>query len=516
MFSISEVSKITNLTARSLRHYEEKGLLSVSYRGSNGYRYYNEDSIERIKEIKRLKEMDFSLDEIKDYLSLKEKNLENSLKSSLNRKLSSINSEILRLKKSKKEVEAQLLATENFFDGKSLKKGQRRVLMETIKSEILCKLKSRKEVTRKDLEYLKREDYLINSEEKRDFFRAVEKCLTFAKEEGINLGPVRGAAPALLSLYALGWSDFDPSDMDLIPERFSATDFDLHIDVEFKNGKKFIDYCRSMTGNLKLGKIEAFKLPILDIIENVHKRLDKVINYDEVDNNDPLILDLFRKGDIERIFSFDFPKDTLMAKHFDNTFYNEGRATGMLSEYLKSQDINNFQDLLNIEAIYRPDNLNNKPFMQEYIDRYPKAKQVRHYYDCLTSSLNEYLDPNYGVIIYQEDAIQIIREYTGWDYEKCNTFRKALGKQEITQEQLKELREFTGDDVLNLLIKESPVLFCKAHSIGAWPKLIKKTAILKALHKKIYYEEIERWEKENGYSWGDFGFISGGVSLLQQ
>ena len=34
--------------------------------------------------------------------------------------------------------------------------------------------------------------------------------------------------------------------------------------------------------------------------------------------------------------------------------------------------------------------------------------------------------------------------------------------------------------------------------------------------KSIYFEEIEKWEKENGYSWGDFGFSQGGVSLLQQ
>jgi hypothetical protein len=39
---------------------------------------------------------------------------------------------------------------------------------------------------------------------------------------------------------------------------------------------------------------------------------------------------------------------------------------------------------------------------------------------------------------------------------------------------------------------------------------------LKTLHKDIYYEEIDKWENENNYSWGDFGFISGGISLMQQ
>ena len=240
------------------------------------------------------------------------------------------------------------------------------------------------------------------------------------------------------------------------------------------------------------------------------------MNYQEIDNNDPIILNLFRNGDIEKIFSFDFPKETLMAKHFDNRFYNEGRATNMLSEYLKSQVINDYSDLLNIEAVFRPDNLDKKPFMKKYIERYPKAKKKRHYYECLTASLNEYLTPNYGVIIYQEDIIEVIKEYTGWDYLKCNYFRRALGIGSITQEELQELASFTGTEVLELLIRESPVVFCKAHSRGAWSRLIKKTSVLKALHKDIYYEEISKWESINKLSWADFGFISGELSLLQQ
>lgn len=516
MYSISEVSKITNLTARSLRHYEEKGLLSASYRGTNGYRYYDEKSIEKISEIKKLKEMNFSLEEIKSFLIFQEQNLKSSLSLSLNEKLASIEKEILRLSKSKNKIENQILATEEFFKGNNLKEDQRRVLMETIKSEILNKLKDRKKVSKRDLEYLRRENYLIDSEDKREFINAVKKCYQFAKQKGIKLGAPRGAAPALLSLYALGISDVDPSEINLIPERFYATDLNLHIDVEYENGSEFIRYCKKLSSSLKVGKIEAFKLPILNIIENVHRRIGYEINYQEIDNNDPIILNLFRNGDIEKIFSFDFPKETLMAKHFDNRFYNEGRATNMLSEYLKSQVINDYSDLLNIEAVFRPDNLDKKPFMKKYIERYPKAKKKRHYYECLTASLNEYLTPNYGVIIYQEDIIEVIKEYTGWDYLKCNYFRRALGIGSITQEELQELASFTGTEVLELLIRESPVVFCKAHSRGAWSRLIKKTSVLKALHKDIYYEEISKWESINKLSWADFGFISGELSLLQQ
>jgi len=294
------------------------------------------------------------------------------------------------------------------------------------------------------------------------------------------------------------------------------SNFDLHLDVEFKNGKKFIDYCRKVTSNLKVGKIEAFKLPIIDIFENVHARIGKKLDYDSISDDAPIILDQFRKGDIDRIFSFCIPKNTLMAKHFDSHYYKDGSSVEMMSDYLKSQEIFNFQDLLNIDAIFRVNNLDTKKFMREYIDRYPLAKKNGFRYECLSSSINEYLKPNFGVIIYQEDIVHILHEYTSWDYEKCDRFRRLLGLGKITEEEKTELREYVSEEILELLIKETPVTFCKAHSLGAWPKLIKKSAVLKALHKDIYFEEIEKWEKENGYSWGDFGFISGGVSLLQQ
>ncbi|MDH5415138.1 MAG: MerR family transcriptional regulator [Flavobacteriaceae bacterium] len=515
MYSISEVAKLTELTARTLRHYEDKGLINSTRRGSNGYRYYSKEVISRAQEIKKFKRMEFSLEEISSFLNFDGEQLRNVLTHKLNNKLVSIDDEVKRLMQSKNEVQDQLLATNNFFTGKTLEKDQRRVLMETIKSEVLEQLKKKKNVNHYDLEYLKREDYLFDTPDKRKFIEGVKLCLQFAKDNNIKLGPARGSAPASLSLYALGWGDFDPTTSNLVPERLAISHFNIHIDVEFKNGKRFIDFCKSVSMNLPIGRIEAFKLPILDIIDNVHERLGKVLDYDKIDNNDSIVLDHFRKGDIEKILSFDIPKDTLVAKHYD-PFIKEGKFINAFKEYLSSQEINDFTDLLNIEAIFRPDNLEKKPFMREYIERYPIAKKEGFKYNCLTSSLNEYLKPNYGVIIYQEDIIQIIREYTNWDYQKCNEYRKAFSFETITEEEKNEFLAFSGQEVLDLLIKESPVVFCKAHSVGAWPKLIKATAVLKSLHKDIYYEEIEKWESENGYSWGDFGFISGGVSLLQQ
>ena len=309
MYSISELAKQTQVTARTLRYYEEKGLISSSRYNDNGYRYYDSSTIELVLEIKKFKKMEFSLEEIRSLLSLREEGLVSSLVNQLEEKLIILDKEIERLGESKKGLVEQLVTTQKFLNGENLNRGQRRILMETSKSEILNELKSKREVTQSDLEYLKREDYLFDSKEKRDFFIAVGKCLKFAKSEGIKLGPARGAAPASLSLYALGWGDFDPMKYDLIPERYHNNLLDLHIDVEFENGKRFVNYCHKISADLKVGRIEAFKLPILDIIENVQERLETRIDFDLIDDNDPLVLKPFQNGDIDKVFSVDIPKN---------------------------------------------------------------------------------------------------------------------------------------------------------------------------------------------------------------
>ena len=87
MYSISEVAKLSELTARTLRHYEEKDLITSSRRGQNGYRYYSAEVIARIAEIKKFKRMEFSLDEIKSFIDFNGEQLENVLNHKFENKL---------------------------------------------------------------------------------------------------------------------------------------------------------------------------------------------------------------------------------------------------------------------------------------------------------------------------------------------------------------------------------------------------------------------------------------------
>jgi MerR family copper efflux transcriptional regulator len=62
---IGEVAARTELSLRSLRHWEEVGLLQPSGRTDGGFRLYTESDVDKILVIRRMKPLGFSLDEMK-------------------------------------------------------------------------------------------------------------------------------------------------------------------------------------------------------------------------------------------------------------------------------------------------------------------------------------------------------------------------------------------------------------------------------------------------------------------
>lgn len=70
MYKIGEFSKITGLTVKTLRYYDEEDIIKPSYRNEeNGYRYYGEDDFKKVQLIIVLRELEFSIAEIKDVIS---------------------------------------------------------------------------------------------------------------------------------------------------------------------------------------------------------------------------------------------------------------------------------------------------------------------------------------------------------------------------------------------------------------------------------------------------------------
>lgn len=67
---IGEVAEETGLSLRTIRYYEEMGLVTPSARTSGGFRLYSDADVARLRLIRRMKPLDFSLQEMRDVLAL--------------------------------------------------------------------------------------------------------------------------------------------------------------------------------------------------------------------------------------------------------------------------------------------------------------------------------------------------------------------------------------------------------------------------------------------------------------
>ena len=110
MYKIGEFSKITSLTVKALRYYDEVGMLIPSARSDNDYRLYDRSDYEKAQLIVLLKELGFSISEMKDMLTTCESRQDISFY--LAEKKSFIKDRIQKEKMLIKEIEKHLLQKE--------------------------------------------------------------------------------------------------------------------------------------------------------------------------------------------------------------------------------------------------------------------------------------------------------------------------------------------------------------------------------------------------------------------
>ncbi|WP_201751681.1 Cd(II)/Pb(II)-responsive transcriptional regulator [Paraglaciecola mesophila] len=67
---IKQLAKVTNVNAKTIRYYEDVGLLPKAKRGDNGYRYYQQRDVSSLNFIRRCKELRMPLSDIKRLVSL--------------------------------------------------------------------------------------------------------------------------------------------------------------------------------------------------------------------------------------------------------------------------------------------------------------------------------------------------------------------------------------------------------------------------------------------------------------
>ena len=68
--NISQAAKQSGLSAKTIRYYEEIGLIAPAARGDNGYRQYNHKAVEELRFLARAREVGFDLEESRQLLEL--------------------------------------------------------------------------------------------------------------------------------------------------------------------------------------------------------------------------------------------------------------------------------------------------------------------------------------------------------------------------------------------------------------------------------------------------------------
>ena len=80
MYTIKEIADLAGVTTRTLRYYDQLGLLVPAEVGANGYRYYDHDNLLRLQQVLFFRELDVPLKDIQYILSRLDFQFEPALK----------------------------------------------------------------------------------------------------------------------------------------------------------------------------------------------------------------------------------------------------------------------------------------------------------------------------------------------------------------------------------------------------------------------------------------------------
>ena len=199
-------------------------------------------------------------------------------------------------------------------------------------------------------------------------------------------------APSAINDYSPLYLDADTFDENL--SQSYATQYSME-DIEAVGLQKF-----DFLGLKTLTVINNALIQINDFRNSINL---EPINLDDLDLDDKGVFALLQKGITTAIFQME--------------------SRGM-REYLIKLKPNNFEDIIAMIALYRPGPLEMK-MVDTYIDRKNGIEKIDYSKD---SEVEKILKSTYGVIVYQEQVMQLAQEFSGFTLGQADILRKAMGK----------------------------------------------------------------------------------------
>ncbi len=232
-----------------------------------------------------------------------------------------------------------------------------------------------------------------------------------------------------------------------------------------KTGSISTQYTMDQLEECGLVKMDFLGLKTLTLIENTVKLIRKRgIDFDinTIPEDDEATFKLLGQGKSTCVFQFE--------------------STGMQG-ILKRAKPSSIEDLIALNALYRPGPM-------AYIDQFINAKAGRTPISYPLPELGPLLKETYGVIVYQEQVMEIARLIAGYSLGEADILRRAMGKKKaevMTKEKVKFVKGATekgytkkqAEDMFELLIPFAGYGFNKSHA-AAYSVLAYKTAYLKA------------------------------------
>ncbi|HZW37700.1 MAG TPA: DNA polymerase III subunit alpha [Ignavibacteriaceae bacterium] len=218
--------------------------------------------------------------------------------------------------------------------------------------------------------------------------------------------------------------------------------------------------------NAGLLKMDFLGLRTLTIIRDAVQLIKEIhnvdIDIDKIPVDDEKTFQLFWKGQTTGVFQFE---------------------SGPMREYLKRLKPVSIKDLSAMNALYRPGPMD---YIDDFIDRKSGKKEVKYLHPSLESILKE----TYGIIVYQEQVIQIANKIGGMSLADADLLRRAMGKKDEAT-MIKQQEKFIEGAVKNDVPKNVAISifenirqfanygFNKSHAV-AYSYVAYQTAYLKA------------------------------------
>lgn len=213
-------------------------------------------------------------------------------------------------------------------------------------------------------------------------------------------------------------------------------------------------------------KMDFLGLRTLSIIDNTLDQIKRnhgiEIDLDKIPFDDPETYEMFGRGQTLAVFQFESePMQDAMRK-------------------LKPQSL---EDLIAMNALYRPGPMDNIP---DFIDRRHGRKSIEYLHDLMVPVLER----TYGVIVYQEQVMQLVQVLAGFTLAQADLMRRAMGKKDEKlmaeqrtlfiqgAEQHAQIEAKLAGQIFDLIQKFASYGFNKSHS-AAYAYLAYQTAYLK-------------------------------------